>query len=71
MYALKVVAGMGLLLGQPVMAYFGMPSSIPIHWQNLPILFICGCMCFILFVIMARSSAYAAELSMYCDVLSL
>jgi hypothetical protein len=28
-------------------------------------------MCFILFVIMARSSAYAAELSMYCDVLSL
>jgi hypothetical protein len=27
-------------------------------------------MCFILFVIMAKSSAYAAELIVYCDVLS-
>jgi hypothetical protein len=71
MYALKVVAGMGLLLGQPVMAHFGMPSSIPARWQNLSILFICGCICFISFVIMARSSVYAAELSVYCEVLSL
>jgi hypothetical protein len=71
MYALKVVAGMGLLLGQPMMAHFGMPSSIPAHWQNLSILFICSCMCFILFVIMARSFAYAVELSVYCEVLSL
>jgi hypothetical protein len=70
MYALNVAVGMGLLLGQPVMAQLGMPSSIPVHWQNLSILFICDCMCFISLVIMARSSAYAAELSMYCDVLS-
>jgi hypothetical protein len=71
MYALKVVASMGLLFGHPVMAHLGMPSSIPAHWQNLSILLNCGCICFISFVIMARSSAYAAELRMYCDVLSL
>jgi uncharacterized membrane protein YdcZ (DUF606 family) len=71
MYALKIVAGMGLLLGHPVMAHLGIPSSMPVHWQNLSILFIYGCMCFISFVIMARSSAYAAELRVYCDVLSL
>jgi hypothetical protein len=70
-YALNVVASMYLLLGHPMMAQLGMPSSIPAHWQNLCILFICGCMCFILFVIMAKSSAYAVELSVYCDVLSL
>jgi hypothetical protein len=29
MYALKVVAGMGLLFGHPVMVHLGMPSSIP------------------------------------------
>jgi hypothetical protein len=45
MYALNVVAGMALLLGHPVMAHLGMPSSIPARWQNLSILFICGCMC--------------------------
>jgi hypothetical protein len=71
MYALKVVAGIGLLFGQPVMAHLGIPSSIPAQWQNLSILLICGCIDLILFVIMARSSAYAAEFIMYCDVLSL
>jgi hypothetical protein len=70
MYALKAAAGMGLLLGHPVIAHLCMPSSIPAHWQNLSILFTCNCMCFILLVIMARSSAYAAELSMYYDILS-
>jgi hypothetical protein len=45
MYALKIVAGMGLLLGHPVMAHLSMPSSMPAQWQNLSILFICGCMC--------------------------
>jgi uncharacterized membrane protein len=70
-YALKVAAGMGLLLGHPVMAHLGMPSFIPAHWQNLSILFICGCMCLISLIIMARSSAYAAKLSVYCDVLSI
>jgi hypothetical protein len=29
MYALKVVAGMGLFLGHPMMAHLGIPSSIP------------------------------------------
>jgi hypothetical protein len=71
MYVLKVVVGMCLLLGHPVMVHLGMPSSIPAHWQNLSILFICGCMYFISLVIMAKSYAYAAELSLYCDVLSL
>jgi hypothetical protein len=28
MYALKVVAGIGLLFGHPVMAHLGIPSSI-------------------------------------------
>jgi hypothetical protein len=71
MYALNVVAGIGLLFGQPVIAHLGIPSSIPAHWQNLSILLICGCMYLILFVIMARSSAYAAEFIVYCDVFSL
>jgi hypothetical protein len=71
MYASKVVAGMGLLLGHPVMAHLGMPSSIPAQWQNLSILSICGCMYFRSFVIIARSSVYAAELRVYCDVWSL
>jgi hypothetical protein len=71
MYSLKVVASMGLLLGHPVMAHLGMPSSIPAHWQKKSILFIYGCMCFILLVIMAKSSTYVVELSVYCDVLSL
>jgi hypothetical protein len=31
MYALKVVAGMCPLLGHPVMAHLGIPSSIPAH----------------------------------------
>jgi hypothetical protein len=62
---------MGLLLGQPVRAHLGIPSSILAHRQNLSILFICGCMCFMLLVIMAKSSAYAAELSVYCDVFNL
>jgi hypothetical protein len=47
---------MGLLFGHPVMAHLDIPSSIPAHWQNLSILFICGCRCFISSVIMARSS---------------
>jgi hypothetical protein len=53
------------------MIHLGMPNSIPVHWQNLSILFIYGCMCFISLIIMAKSSAYAAELSVYSDVLSL
>jgi hypothetical protein len=71
MNALYVAASMGLLLGHPVMAHLGIPRSIPAHWQNLSILFICGCMYFMSLVIMARSSVYAAELSVYYDVLSL
>jgi hypothetical protein len=71
MYALKVVAGIGLLFGQLVMAHLEIPSSIPAQWQNLSILLICSCMDLISFVIMARSSAYAAEFIVYCDVFNL
>jgi hypothetical protein len=46
-------------------------GSIPAHWQKISILFICGGMCFMSLVIIARSFAYAAELSVCCDVLSL
>jgi hypothetical protein len=69
-YALKVVAGIGLLLGQPVITCLGIPNSIPAHWQNLSILLICSCMDLISFEIMARSSTHAAEFIVYCDVLS-
>ena len=72
MHVLKVVTSLGLLLEHHVMAHLGMPSFIPAHWQNLSILFIYGCMYFISLVIMPKSSAYAAELSVYySDVLSL
>jgi hypothetical protein len=54
-----------------MMAHLGIPSSIPAQWQNLSILLICGCMDLISFEIMARSSTYAAEFIVYCDVLSL
>jgi hypothetical protein len=54
-----------------MMAHLEIHSSIPTQWQNLSILLICGCMDLISFVIMARSSAYAAEFIVYCDVLRL
>jgi hypothetical protein len=53
------------------MAHLGMPNSIFAHWQNLCILFNCGCMDLMLLVIMARSSAYAVAFIVYYDVLSL
>ena len=53
------------------MAHLGMPSSIPTHWQNLSILFNCGCMDLMSLVIMAKSSTYAAAFIVCCDVLSL
>jgi hypothetical protein len=65
------VGSICLLLGHPVMAHLGMPSSIPAYRQNLSILFNCGCMCFMSLVIMAKSSTYATEVSVCCDVLSL
>ena len=71
MYALKVIACIGLLFGHPMMVHSGIPSSIPTQWQNLSILLICGCMDLILFEIMARPSTYEAEFIVYCDVLSL
>jgi hypothetical protein len=54
-----------------MMAHLGMPNSIPAHWQNLSILFDCGCMDLMSLVIMARSSTYVAEFIVYYDVLSL
>ena len=56
------------LFGQPVMAHFCTPKSIPAHSQNLSSLFNCVCIDWILFVIAARSSTYAAELMVSFDV---
>ena len=56
------------LLGQPVIAHFCTPTSIPDHLQNLSILFIWVCMEWRLFVRAARSSTYAAALMFMFDV---
>ena len=56
------------LLGHPVMAHFCTSKSIPAHSQNLSSLFNCICSDWRLFVIAARSSAYAAELMVSFDV---
>ena len=46
-----------VLLGQPVIAHFGMPRSIPAHSQNLSNLFSWSCRDGKLLGIAARSSA--------------
>ena len=56
------------LFGQPVMAHFGTPRSIPAHSQYLSSLFNWICIDCRLFVIAAKSSAYAAELIVSLDV---
>ena len=50
------------------MAHFYTSKSIPAHSQNLSSLFNCVCSDVRLFVIAARSSAYAAELMFSFDV---
>ena len=50
------------------MAHLCTPKSIPAHSQNLSILFNCVWRVWRLFVIAARSSAYAAELILNLDV---
>ena len=50
------------------MAHFGTPKSIPAHSQYLSSLCIWVCIDWRLFVIAARSSAYAAELIVSLDV---
>ena len=56
------------LFGHPVMAHFGTPKSIPAHSQYLSSLFSWVCIDWRLFVMAARSSAYAAELIVSFDV---
>ena len=57
--ALKVF-GLNLnLLGHHVIAHFERFRSMYDHSANFCSLFICGCMCCILLVIIAKSSAYA------------
>ena len=56
------------LFGQPVMAHLVTPKSMPAHSQNLSILFSCVCIDCGLLVSAARSSVYAAELTVICDV---
>ena len=66
--ALKVFGFVFDLFGQPVMAHFGIPRSIPVHSQYLSSLFSWICMDCRLFEITAKSSAYAAELMVRLDV---
>ena len=57
------------LLGQPVIAHFGMPRSIPAHAQYLSSLFNWSWRDVSLLARIARSSAYAAELIFVLEVL--
>ena len=69
MYALKVV-GLSLdLFGHPVIVHLDRFRSMYDHCANLCSLLICGCMCCILSVIIARSSAYAVVVQVERDVL--
>ena len=69
MYALKVV-GLSLdLFGHPVIAHLDRFRSMYDHCANLYSLLICDCMCCILSVIIARSSAYAVVVQVKIDVL--
>ena len=57
MYALKVF-GLSLdLLGHPIMAHLDMLRSMCDHFANSYSLSICGCMCCMLLVSIAKSSA--------------
>ena len=57
-----------VLLGHPVIAHFVIPKSMPAHSQYLFSLFSCFCSDVNLFVIIARSFAYAAEFIVIFDV---
>jgi hypothetical protein len=67
-FVLNLIGLMFDLFGHPVMAHFGTPRSIPAHSQYLSILLSYFCIDCKLFVIMARSSAYAAELMVSLEV---
>ena len=56
------------LLGHPVTAYLDIPRFIPGHSQNLSNLFSCACNDFSLLAIVAKSSAYAADVIFTFDV---
>ena len=56
------------LLGHPVMAHFCTPRSIPAHSQYLSNFVNWVCIDCSLFEMIARSSAYAAELMIILDV---
>ena len=56
------------LFGQPVIAHFCIPMSIPAHSQYLSSLFSWVCIEWRLLVIAARSSVYAVELIVSLDV---
>ena len=58
------------LFGQLVMTHFGIPKSIPAHSQYLSSLFIWVCIDLRLSEIIAKSSAYDAELMVRLDVAS-
>ena len=56
------------LFGQPVIAHFGTPRSIPAHSQYLSSLFSWVCIDCKLFEMTAKSFAYAAEFMVSLDV---
>jgi len=69
MKALKVVGFSFDLFGQPVIAHLDRLRSRWAHSENFCSLLICGCICVMLSVMMARSSAYAMVLQVVVDVL--
>ena len=68
-YALKVVDFKLELLGQTVMAHFERLRSMCNHFANLKSLVICGWICCMLSVIIAKSSAYVIVVHVAEDVL--
>ena len=66
--ALNVFSFVFDLFGHPVIAHFGTPRSIPAHSQYLSSLFSWFCIDCRLFEMIAKSSAYAAELMVSLDV---
>ena len=66
--ALNVSGFIFYLLGHPVMAHFGTPSSSPAHSQYLFSLFNWVYIDWRLFVIAAKSSVYVVELIVSLDV---
>ena len=69
MNALKVFGLNFDWLGHPVIAHFERFRSMYDHFVNFCNLFICGCICYMLSVMIVKSSAYAVVVHVVDDVL--